>query len=124
MYECYSNGLEGIVGLARLTGEERFLALARGMAKDSVVYLGIRYSDEVAGNGRRTPCAGQVHCQLSTARGLLDLYELTGDETCLQAVLHLHKYILDELLWVTGGIGFYYFRPEENETCVDADWLS
>ena len=123
MYECYSNGLEGIVGLARLTGEDRFLAPARQMAQTSVVFLGIRYSDEVAGNGRRTPCAGQVHCQLSTARGLLDLYELTSDETCLQAVLELHQYILDELLWVTGGIGFYYFRPEENETCADADWL-
>ena len=88
-----------------------------------MVYLGVRYSDEVAGNGRRTPCAGQVHCQLSTARGLLDLYELTGEERYLQPVLQLHKYITDELLWVTGGIGFYYFRPEENETCADADWL-
>ena len=123
MYECYSNGLEGIVGLARLTGEARFLALARRMAEASVVYLGIRYSDEVAGNGRRTPCAGQVHCQLATARGLLDLYELTGEERYLQPVMRLHEYILDELLWITGGIGFYYFRPEENETCADADWL-
>ncbi len=123
MYECYSNAMEGMVGLARLTGEARFLAFSRHMAETSVVFLGIRYSDEVAGNGRRTPCAGQVHCQLTTARGLLDLYELTAEESYLEPVIQMQKYITEELLWVTGGIGFYYFRPEENETCADADWL-
>jgi len=123
MYECYSNGLEGLVGLARITADPIFLMTARRVAETSVVYQGIRYSAEVASNGRRTPCAGQVHCQLATARGLLDLYELTGDLRYLKPVTDLHAYIVDELLWVTGGIGFYYFRPEENETCADADWF-
>jgi uncharacterized protein len=123
LYECYSNALEGLVLLAKLTGNSSYLETARRMAETSVVYKGIRYSSEVAPNGRRTPCAGQVHCQLSTTRGLLDLYELTGEKRYLQPVLDLHEYILNELVWASGGIGFYYFRPEENETCADADWL-
>ena len=123
MFECYSNGLEGLVGLARITAEPKFLSASRRVAETSVVYQGIRYSAEVAGNGRRTPCAGQVHCQLATARGLLDLYELTGEEQYLNPVIELREYIANELLWISGGIGFYYFRPEENETCADADWF-
>ena len=123
MYECYSNGLEGIVRLFSLTKEPEFLATARRMAETSVVYEGIRYSMEVASNGRRIPCAGQVHCQLSTARGLLDLFEQTQEDQYLQPVLSIHSYIQSELMWITGGLGFYYFRPEENETCADADWF-
>lgn len=123
LYECYSNALEGMVKLAGLTGSPLYLQTARRMAETSVVYQGIRYSKEIAPNGRRTPCAGQVHCQLSTARGLLDLFELTGEDRYLRPVLALHEYILNELLWASGGIAFYYFRPEENETCADADWL-
>jgi len=123
MYEGYSTALEWLVLLARLTSDPRFLETARRMAEASVVYQGIRYSSEISENGRRTPCAGQVHCQLSTARGLLDLYELTGEDRYLQPVLHLHEDIVRDLLWISGGIGFYHFRPEENETCADADWL-
>ena len=123
LYECYSNALEGMVKLAALTGSPLYLQVARRMAETSVVYQGIRYSNEIAPNGRRSPCAGQVHCQLSTARGLLDLYDFTGEGRYLQPVLDIHEYILKELLWASGGIGFYYFRPEENETCADADWL-
>lgn len=123
LYECYSTALEGLVLLSRLTGESRFIAEARRVAESSLVYEGMRFSQEVDANGRRTPAAGQVHCQLTTARGLLDLFELTGENKYLRPVLDLHQYISNELLWITGGIGFYYFRPEENETCADADWL-
>ncbi len=123
MYECYSTALEGLVLLYRLIGAGRYMLTARRMAETSAVFTGVRYSQEVADSGRRTPIAGQVHCQLSTARGLLDLYELTSEERYLVPVLELHDYISNELLWVSGGIGFYYFRPEENETCADADWF-
>jgi DUF1680 family protein len=123
LYECYSTALEGIVLLSRITGESKYTALARRIAESSVVFRGLRYSQEVDENGRRTPAAGQVHCQLSSARGLLDLFEFTGENKYLQPVLELHQYISNELLWISGGIGFYYFRPEQNETCADADWL-
>ncbi len=123
LYECYSTALEGLVMLSRITGESKYTAIARRIAESSVVHKGLRYSHEVDSNGRRTPAAGQVHCQLTTARGLLDLFELTGENKYLQPVLDLHQYISNELLWISGGIGFYYFRPEQNETCADADWL-
>jgi DUF1680 family protein len=123
LYECYSTALEGMAALYRITGAPKYLDTARRIAGTSVVFEGLRYSQEVAENGRRTPAAGQVHCQLTTARGLLDLYELTGDAAYLKPVLDLHDYISNELLWASGGIGFYYFRPEENETCADSDWL-
>ena len=123
LYECYSTALEGLVLLYKCSGNQKYRDTARRIAETSVVYQGLRYSQEVGPNGRRAPAAGQVHCQLTTARGLLDLYELTGDGGYLKPVLDLHDYILNELLWVSGGIGFYYFRPEENETCADADWL-
>jgi DUF1680 family protein len=123
LYECYSTALEGLVLLSRITGQSKYTAFARQVAESSVVYKGLRYSHEVDPNGRRTPAAGQVHCQLTTARGLLDLFEFTGENHYLEPVLDLHDYISNELMWITGGIGFYYFRPEENETCADADWL-
>jgi uncharacterized protein len=123
LYECYSTALEGIVLLSRITCESKYTDMARRIAESSLVFKGLRYSREVDENGRRTPAAGQVHCQLTTARGLLDLFELTGENKYLQPVLELHQYISKELLWISGGIGFYYFRPEQNETCADADWL-
>jgi hypothetical protein len=41
----------------------------------------------------------------------------------MEAVLALHRFITDEALWISGGVGFYFNRPEENEACADADWL-
>jgi uncharacterized protein len=81
------------------------------------------YSTTVGERGRRAPCGGQVHCQLTTARGLLDLHRLTGEQPYLEAVLALHRFITREALWVSGGVGFYFNRPEENEACADADWV-
>ena len=123
MYECYSSGLEGLVALADLTGEPRYLAIARRMAETSGVYQQIWYSKTLASNGRRSPYSGQVHCTLLTARGLVELHRLTGEEKYLAPVLALHTYIQEEMLWISGGLGFYFYRPDENETCADADWL-
>jgi DUF1680 family protein len=123
MYECYSNALEGIVLLARHTGENRFLELAHTMARTSMVFQRVWYSTTLGENGRRSPCGGQVHCQLMTARGLLDLAELTGDMTFVAPVLELHQHICDRVLSLAGGVGIYFNRPEENEACADADWL-
>ncbi len=80
MYECYSNALEGLVLLARLTGDSRYRQTARQMAETSMVFGGVWQSTTLGPNGRRSPCGGQVHCQLTTARGLLDLHELTASQ--------------------------------------------
>jgi DUF1680 family protein len=123
MHECYSNALEGLVALARLTGEPRHMETARRVAETSNVYRRVWFSKRLAANGRRSPYSGQVHCTLLTTRGLAELYRLTGEARYLEPVQALHAYLRDEMLWISGGIGFYFFRPDENETCADADWL-
>jgi DUF1680 family protein len=123
MYECYPNALEGIVLLARLTGEQRFLDFAHEMAETSMIYQQVWFSTELGENGRRSPCGGQVHCQLMAARGLLDLAELSGATKYIAPVLALQQHICDKVLSVAGGVGIYFNRPEENEACADADWL-
>src|SRR5690606_718173 len=110
MYECYSSALEGLVLLARLTGEERHLQTARRVADASMVFQHIWYSTSLGSNRRRSPCGGQVHCQLLTARGLLDLYEYTGEQRYLKPVLALHDFIQKEILSVAGGVAFYFNR--------------
>jgi DUF1680 family protein len=123
MYECYSNALEGLVLLAQLTGDQRYATTACQMAETSMVFGRVWQSTSLGPNGRRSPCGGQVHCQLMAARGLLDLHELTGETKYLTPVLGLHEYISQNTLSIAGGVGFYFNRPEENEACADADWL-
>jgi uncharacterized protein len=123
MRECYASGLEGLVELARLTGDERHLQTAIDMAEASPVYRREWYSTAHGPRGRRAPCGGHVHCQLSTARGLLDLYQWAREARYLEPVLALHTFIEENALWISGGVGFYFNRPEENEACADADWL-
>jgi DUF1680 family protein len=123
MYECYSNALEGVVLLARLIDDPRYLQLAREMAETSMVYQRVWQSAALSPQGRRAPCGGQVHCQLMAARGLLDLAESSGDMRYVAPVLELHHHICDRTLSIAGGVGFYFNRPEENEACADADWL-
>jgi DUF1680 family protein len=123
MNECYSTALEGLVLLARLTDDLRFLRTARGMAEASMVFQHVWQSATLSPQGRRAPCGGQVHCQLTTARGLLDLHELTGEARYLTPVKALHDYVCRQTLSIAGGVGFYFNRPEENEACADADWL-
>jgi DUF1680 family protein len=123
MYECYSNALEGLVLLHHLTEDTDFLTIARNMADSSMVFQHIWQSSSVNSQGRRSPCGGQVHCQLTAARGLLDLHELTGELRYFTPVIALHDHICRETLSIAGGVGFYFNRPEENEACADADWL-
>ena len=123
MYECYSNALEGLVAVARLTGDPRVHQIAHCVADSSMVFQHVWQSTTISPEGRRSPCGGQVHCQLTTARGLLDLHELTGESRYLRPVIALHDYICRNTLSIAGGVGFYFNRPEENEACADADWL-
>jgi DUF1680 family protein len=123
MRECYASGLEGLVRLADVTGDARYLTTARRLAEASPVFHAEYFSTVLGERGRRAPCGGHLHCQLSTARGLLGLYRRTLEQKYLQPVLALHDFIAREALWVSGGVGFYFSRPEENEACADADWL-
>jgi hypothetical protein len=117
MSECYSTALEGLVLLARLTEDDRYLRSAHRMAEASMVFQHVWQSPTLSPQGRRAPCGGQVHCQLTTARGLLDLYEFSADRRYLTPVLALHDHVCRETLSIAGGVGFYFKRPEENEGC-------
>ena len=123
MYECHANGLEGLVLLAKASGDERHLQTAIRVAETSMLYKGVLYSKELGPDGKRAPCSGHVHCHLMTARGLLDLYEVTGEERFRAPALSFWDVLAREMLWVSGGLGEFFHYPEHNETCADADWL-
>jgi DUF1680 family protein len=121
--ECYPSGLEGMVLLAKVTGEEKYLHLSRRVAEESSVNQRCYYSLETNEKGYRKPLVGHTHCQLLTARGMVDLKDLFGDDTYMQAVFDLHEFYLNELQWVSGGIPEFLQIPHVNETCSDVDWL-
>ena len=121
--ECYPSGLDGIVLLAHLTGEEKYLSLARTIAERSSVNQRRYYSTTVNEQGYRKPLVGHTHCQLLTAKGMIDLNNLFGDARFMPAVLDLHKYFLEDLMWISGGIPEFLQIPHLNETCSDVDWL-
>ncbi len=121
--ECYANALEGLVRLASLTGEDRYLQTARRVADTSTPVRHVWASMSFGYRGLRTPCAGSVHCHLLAGRGLLDLFEVTREAGYLEAVHALYDHLLSEALSVNGAVGEFLMATEESETCSDADWL-
>ncbi|MCC6803332.1 MAG: glycoside hydrolase family 127 protein [Anaerolineae bacterium] len=121
--ECYPSGLEGMVLLAKLTGEQKYLDLSQRVAEESSVNQRCYYSNETNAQGYRKPLVGHTHCQLLTARGMVDLQENYGNSQFMPAVLDLHTFFVDELQWVSGGIPEFLQIPHINETCSDVDWL-
>lgn len=121
--ECYANGLEGLVRLAVVTGDDRYLQTARRVAETSTPMRRAWVSTDFGYRGLRTPCAGSVHCHLLAGRGLLDLYEVTGETRYLDGVNSLYEHIISESLSVNGAVGEFLMGEEESETCSDADWL-
>jgi len=121
--ECYANALEGLVRLASLTGEDRYLQTARRVADTSTPVQQLWASMSFGYRGLRTPCAGSVHCHLLAGRGLLDLYELTQEPRYLEGVHALYEHVASETLSVNGSVGEFLMGAEESETCSDADWM-
>jgi DUF1680 family protein len=54
---------------------------------------------------------------------MIDLNDLFGDAQFMPAVLDLHTYFRDEIMWISGGIPEFLQIPHLNETCSDVDWL-
>jgi uncharacterized protein len=122
--ECYPSGLDGIVLLAHITSEQKYLDLAYNVADHSSVSQRCYYSTGVEEHGYyRTPMHGHTHCQLLTAKGMIDLNDLFGDSRYMQAVFDLHDFLRNEVMWISGGIPEYVTIPHINETCSDVDWL-
>lgn len=108
---CYFPGIEGLVRLYRVTGEDRYLEQARRMADFFPEY-------------DRLPL-DHCHGSLLTHQALLMLHETTGDRAYLEPVLERWDEAMTEgYVWVTGGVG-EHFRVGAgfDEGCALADWL-
>ena len=89
---CFTQYIEGLVMLARATGEPRFEAAARA-AYTVLPPRGVQHA----------------HGYLSTLRGALQLYELTGDEGVLAYVRGTFDDLLDSDDHTMYGAVFEYF---------------
>jgi len=121
--EVNATALDGLVTLAVLTQEERYLDVARRVADSSMPMRRLWASTDFGYRGLRIPVAGAVHCHLLTGRGLLDLFEVTHEDRYLEAVLALYSHLMDQAISVNGAVGEFLMGAEESETCSDADWL-
>ena len=107
-YICWTQNLEGVVELYRVTHEERYLALAK----------------EIADRTDRHP-AQHSHGFLTTLRGLVELYRVTHDQHYLdRAVTEWKGVVQSGNVLVQGGVP-EMFAPQikRDEGCSEADWL-
>jgi len=107
-YVCWTQNLEGVVGLYRQTSDKRYLKLARQLAERT----------------SRHP-SQHSHGFLSSLRGMLELARVTGEQSYLDQLRREWEGIVhSENLLVHGAIP-EAFAPsiERDEGCSEADWL-
>lgn len=108
---CYYHGLDGVVALARLTGDTRW----RDLAASFIAHL--------------TPLeqADHSHMYLTIRRGVLALRELDGDVAGIAALEAELDRVWAECALETGGMPERFWQPAEgprdDEACTLADWL-
>lgn len=109
-YICWTQIIEGLVELNRVTHDEKYLRLAT----------------EIAGNSHRHP-RQHSHGFVSALRGILELYRITHDAQWLQKVeTEWEGVIASGNLLPQGALPevFKPFMPIPNsEGCSEADWL-
>lgn len=107
---CYFSCIEGLVALARTTHDARYGRQAEHIAALAVTLPSL---ENLHSHGR-----------LTTLRGLVSLYELTGDRQWLVAAEHDWQTIFDRYRLPTGGVSERFSRSDErDEGCAVADWL-
>lgn len=107
-YICWTQTLEGLAELYRVTHDGRYLALAK----------------EIADRTDRHP-SQHSHGFLTTLRGMVDLYRVTGDRRYLARVEEEWKGVYQSgNVLVQGGVP-EMFAPQikRDEGCSEADWL-
>ena len=107
-YICWTQCLEGLTRLARVTGDNRFRAIAEAIATRTV----------------RSP-SQHSHGFVTTLRGILDLHELTGDTRYLAQAECEWQGIVDSGNMLPQGALPECFAPgmHRDEGCSEADWL-
>lgn len=108
---CFYHGLDGVVALARLTGERRW----RDLAASFIPHL--------------TPLtkADHSHMCLTIRRGVLALRELDGDQAGIAALAAELDTVWTRCALETGGMPERFWLPEgshaDDEACTLVDWL-
>ena len=108
---CYFPAIEGLALLYRQTHEERYLAQARRMAE------WFRKFDALP--------IDHSHGNLCAWRGILELYQLTGERDYLErAVAKWEAAVRGGFVWPLGGVGeHWYVSFNGDEGCSESDWL-
>ncbi len=107
---CYFSCIEGLVALARDTGGALYRKQAERIA---TLALTVKTFDNLHSHGR-----------LTALRGILALYELTGNSQWLRGVERDWRTIFAKYRLPTGGITERFSRDDQrDEGCAEADWL-
>ncbi len=108
---CYFPAIEGLAMLYRETHDDRYLKMARRMAEF------FRKFDALP--------TDHSHGNLCAWRGILELYEITGDRDYLdRARAKWDAAVAGGYVWPTGGIGeHWYLNFGIDEGCSESDWL-
>ena len=107
-YICWTQNIEGLVALYRVTKDDRYLALAR----------------ELAARTDRHP-SQHSHGYLTSLRGIVELYRATGEAKYLEQVRREWKGVVDSGNVLIHGAVPEMFAPaiKRDEGCSEADWL-
>ncbi len=107
-YICWTNSLEGLVELYRVTKAEPYLALSRA----------------IAARTDRHP-SQHSHGFLTTVRGVVALYKVTAEKRYLEQAETAWQGVLDSGNVLVQGAVPEMFAPQikRDEGCSEADWL-
>jgi len=108
---CYFPAIEGLALLYRATHEERYLEQARRMA-------------DWFGKFDALP-TDHSHGNLCAWRGILELYQITGEPSYLErALAKWNAAMQGGFVWTLGGVGeHWYVFHGGDEGCSESDWL-
>jgi DUF1680 family protein len=107
-YICWTQNVEGLVRLHALTKDARYLALAR----------------EISERTQFRP-AQHSHGHLASLRGIVMLYETTGEARYLKQVEEQYQAVIDTGNRLPEGAVPELYIPQmrRDEGCSEADWL-
>ena len=125
MLETEHGGMaEAIADVYALTGEKRYLALARRFRHDAI-YKPMLENRDVLGDANPYWAWGwHANTQIPKLTGYERIYELTGESDYHAAVLNFWRIVVNHHTYVTGGNGKaeYFISPDKWEGSVRMPW--